>query len=67
MAAGIPAAVAVPGRVASPSRPFAIIGPGYGEGMTDNDSRVWRDEERLRWRSWSGRCPAPPSTGRPTT
>lgn len=27
-------------------RPFAIIGSGYREGMTDNDGRVWRDEQR---------------------
>ena len=40
MAAGDPAAIGVSGR------PFAIITPGYRRGMTDNDSHVWRDEEK---------------------
>ncbi|GAB3180718.1 hypothetical protein FHX75_111990 [Micromonospora palomenae] len=38
-----PAAIAASGPA---RRPFAIIRPGYARGMTENDDRVWRDEQK---------------------
>lgn len=45
MAARILAAIAVSEPCRTP--PFAIIAPGTAEDMTDDNIRVWRDEERL--------------------
>ncbi|SCG49289.1 hypothetical protein GA0070623_1687 [Micromonospora rifamycinica] len=37
----------MPESAARPAnRPFAIIGSGYRDDMTDDDGRIWRDERK---------------------